>query len=262
MKKFKLVLWLFSLTLFAACVDIEEIIDLNANGSGNYSLGLDLAKTLEFAKSMNEGKESKKPQEKKDTLIYLRNSGDAFNKLSAEEKELFKDAFMRVNLDEAAGKMKILMSCPFRNMNDLAIVKKQLPGMLKKLDLMDKAGGKTNTDLSKMADEGDEKDLSSINPGSQHYSFTVAPGKISYLINDKEALKNIATNDSVMQVMQQVSLIMGDMTTTTIINLPAPVKSVSNPKAQLSDDKKTVTVKSIITEVMEKPEEAEYTVEY
>jgi hypothetical protein len=263
MKKIKIILALFSLSFLTACIDIEELIDLNADGSGKYSMSMDMAKLMEFAKSMEEGKESKKTPEKADTTIYFKDAGEGFNKLTAEEKRIFKDGYIKVNMDEANGKMKILMTCPFKNMTDLIVVKREMAGLMKKLDLMDKAGGKSKESKELSQIGGEDEDINSqINPSGKHFTFTAAPGKLSYVINDKSKLKELAANDSMMQMMQQASMMMGDMTTTTIIKLPAPAKTVSNPKALLSDDKKTVTIKSIITDLMEKPEEGEYNIEY
>lgn len=262
MKTFKLSILLLSLCFFSACIDTEEVIDLNADGSGNYSLAMDMGKIIEMANSMGEKSKSKKPKEKIDTLIYFKNAVTSSDKLTAEEKEIFKDGQCKIKLDEAGGEMKIKLSCPFKKMSDLAVIKKELPGMLNKLGLMDKAakkGGKEN-DLVKMSDDQDL--AGSVNPSDKYFDFSSVPGKISYSITDKEGFKKVIANDSMMQMMQQTALMMGDMTTTTIIKLPSPAKSVSNPKAELSADKKTVTLKTIVTSVMEKPEEAEYSVEY
>jgi len=264
MKKIKLILALFSLSFLTACIDIEELIDINADGSGTYSMTMDMGKLLEFANTMKEGKESKKTPEKVDTTIYFKNTGEPFAKLTEEEKRVFKDGYCKTSMDEAAGKMTIVMYCPFKSMNDLAVVKKDLGGMMKKLELMDKATeNKGGGELSKMNNEEGDIDIESkLNPSSKQFTFSATPGKLSYTINDKSKIKEMAANDSIMQMMQQASMLMGDMTTTTIIKLPAPAKTVTNAKAQLSADKKTVTIKSIITDLMEKPEEGEYSIEY
>lgn len=264
MKKIKCILALFSLSFLAACIDIEELIDINADGSGQYSMTMDMGKLLEFANTMKGEKEPKKAPEKIDTTIYFKNTGEVFAKLTDEEKRIFKEGYCKTSMDEAAGKMKMVMYCPFKNMADLAVVKKDLAGMMKKLELMDKATeNKGGGQLSKMENEEGDMDIESkLNPSSKQFTFTASPGKLSYSINDKSKLKDMAANDSIMQMMQQASMLMGDMTTTTIIKLPAPAKTVSNAKAQLSADKKTVTIRSIITDLMEKPEEGEYSIEY
>jgi hypothetical protein len=265
MKKIKLLLVLISLNFLTGCIDIEELIELAADNSGKYSMSIDMTKLMEFANTMKQDKESKKTPEKADTTIYFKNAGENFSKLSDEEQRVFKDGYCKVYMDEADGKMTIRMGCPFKNMADLVIVKKDLAGMMKKLDLMEKASGKTKAggDLADLGGEKADMDLMpQLNPSEKQYTFTAVPGKISFSMNDNNKLKDVAANDSIMQMMQQASLMMGDMTTTTIIKLPAPAKSVSNAKASLSDDKRTVTIKSIITDLMEKPAEGEYTIEY
>jgi hypothetical protein len=49
---------------------------------------------------------------------------------------------------------------------------------------------------------------------------------------------------------------------TSTIVLPRPVKSVDNPLAKLSDDKKTVTLKFNLIEVFDHPEQFGYKIEY
>lgn len=265
MKKIKLLLVLFSLSFLTGCIDIEELIELAADNSGKYSMSIDLNKLMEFANTMKQDKEPNKTSGKADTTIYFKDAGDNFAKLSDEEKSVFKDGYCKVFMDEAEGKMTIRMSCPFKNMADLVTVKKDLAGMLKKLDLMEKASGKTKTggDLAELGGEKADKDLMpQLNPSEKQYTFMAEPGKISFSMNDNNKLNDVAANDSIMQMMQQASMLMGDMTTTTIIKLPAPAKTVSNAKATLSDDKRTVTIKSIITDLMEKPAEGAYTIEY
>jgi hypothetical protein len=52
------------------------------------------------------------------------------------------------------------------------------------------------------------------------------------------------------------------MNATTIIHFPKPVKSVSNPAATISNDKKTVTLKYAIFDIFEKADKAALTVDY
>jgi len=65
-----------------------------------------------------------------------------------------------------------------------------------------------------------------------------------------------------MQMMQQMSLIMGEMSYKTIIELPKPVKKYTGNQSILSNDKKTVTFLSTFTDMLNKPEAAAYSVEY
>jgi hypothetical protein len=44
--------------------------------------------------------------------------------------------------------------------------------------------------------------------------------------------------------------------------LPSPVKKLNGAKGVLSDDKKTITYKSGLTDMISHPEEMEYEIEY
>jgi hypothetical protein len=49
---------------------------------------------------------------------------------------------------------------------------------------------------------------------------------------------------------------------TITLKLPRPVKKSDNPLAILSEDKKTVTIKYNLIEMMDHPQKFEYTIEY
>lgn len=255
---------LLTVFCFTACVDTEEKIDINADNSGNYSLTMDMGKLIELANEMGAGKNSDKPKEKKDTVIYFKDAIAGNDKLTAEEKELFKGAFCKIKLDEANLEMKIIMSCPFSNIAQLAAIKENMSSVMGKLDIMDKMGDKGKSPLSGSEDMEEQSGsiTKSMNPGSQYYKFIATPGKLSYSITDKAALKNSLANDSSLIMMQQMTAMTGDMTYRTVINLPSPVKKLSGGKGVLSDDKKSITYKATLGDLMERPEEVEYEIEY
>jgi len=55
---------------------------------------------------------------------------------------------------------------------------------------------------------------------------------------------------------------MGEMNYTIALNLPRPVKKVSNAKAVISNDKKNVMLKSDLFAIFDHPELLELTVDY
>jgi hypothetical protein len=260
-----ILLLLLTVFCFTACIDSEEKIEINADNSGNYSLSIDMSKMLELAAQMGAGKNNAdKPKEKKDTIIYFKDAMAKADQLTNEEKELFKDAFCKVKLDEANSEMKISISCPFSNISRLAEIKEKLPAMMDKLKVMDKVSDKEKSPLSSPDEEmgGGGNMNKSINPGSQYYKFTAEPGKLSYLITDKAALKNSMATDSSLTMMKQMTALTGEMSYKSIIVLPSPVKKLSGGKGVLSDDKKTITYKATLSDMTEHPEEMEYQIEY
>jgi hypothetical protein len=55
---------------------------------------------------------------------------------------------------------------------------------------------------------------------------------------------------------------MGDMTYKTIIMLPKPAKKYNGKEVQASADKKILTFTTSLTDMLNRPEAAEYNVEY
>lgn len=54
-----------------------------------------------------------------------------------------------------------------------------------------------------------------------------------------------------MVAMQTLSAIMGEMTYKTTITTPVPIKNYAGNNAMLSDNKKTISFKNTLTEMME-----------
>ncbi len=254
---------LLTVCCFTACIDTEEKIEINADNSGNYSLTMDMGKMIGMAAQMGAGQNnSGKPKEKKDTLIYFKDALAASEKFTEAEKALFSNASCKIKLDEANAEMKIVISCPFASISQLAEVKEKLPSVMSKLDVMDKVGGKEKSMMGD-AEEGEGGDMTkSLNPGQNYYKFTATPGKISYLITDKEALKKSLGSDSSLIMMQQMAAMTGEMSYKTILIFPSPIKKLSGGKGVLSDDKKSITYKASLTDLVERPEEVEYEIEY
>jgi len=123
MKKIKFVLaFLFALALYS-CVDTEERIVINADESGTYALTIDLGKLIELANQMMpDSARAGKPKEKKDSTIYFKNFIDTAQNLTAEEKALYREGYLHIDMDEANNKMKVEMGCPFKNNNQLIFI--------------------------------------------------------------------------------------------------------------------------------------------
>lgn len=248
----------------SGCIDTEEKIIINADNSGTYSLTMEMGKMIEMANQMGAGQNNaEKPKEKKDTVIYFKDALNASDQFTPAEKALFANAFCAVKLDEGNAEMNISINCPFANISQLAEVKEKLGEVMSKLKVMDQLGDKKSP-LSESVDEaGDGGSFNkTVNPGSEFYKFSAAPGKISCQIADKEGLKNKLANDSSLTMLQQMTALTGEMTYTTIIVLPSPVKKLNGAKGVLSDDKKTITYKLGLTDMITHPEEMEYEIDY
>jgi hypothetical protein len=248
-----------------SCVDTEENIVVHEDHSGTYTMKMDMGKLVELLKDFG-GSKSKEmaPMLKMDTLIYFKDSVDASTKLTAEEKALYRDAYFKVKSDSASNEFKMEFGCPFKNISQLPEIRHGLMDVSEKLGFNKLMGGKDKSKAGS-ADEmmpGADGLAGDINPSAKDYDFKASPGRISNIGKKKSGLGSDMANDSMMQMMQQMTMLTGDMTLKTVIKLPHAVKKVSSQKAIISDDKKTVTISSVLTELFEKPEVGEYEIEY
>jgi len=265
MKKILLFALLITACCLSACIDTEEKIVINADNSGTYSLTMEMGKMIEMAGQMGAAQNNTdKPKQKKDTIIYFKDAVLASDQITSDEKALFANAFCAVKMDEANAEMNFSINCPFASISQLAEIKEKLGGVMNKLKLMDQVGNMNAPKTEGSGGLGDDGGNfnKTINPGAEFYTFSAIPGKLSCQIADKEGLKNKLANDSSLTMLQQMSALTGEMTYKTIIQLPSPVKKLKGAKGVLSDDKKTITYKSGLTDMISHPEEMEYEIEY
>ena len=263
MNKIKFVLaFLLALGLYS-CVDTEERIVINADESGTYSLTIDLEKLIELANQMiPDSSRTAKPKEKKDSIIYFKNFIDTAKSLTAEEKVLYREGYLHLNMDEANNKMKVEMGCPFKNMQQLTEVKNNFLKVANKMKLFNKTNDKNLNEITDNTEDSEKGFTNSINPMAGNSFFTAVPGKISNAVNLTDEMKKTLAGDSTLAMMQQMSMMGGEMTYRTVIVLPKASKLAEGPGKTLSADGKTVSFSFSLTDLMEAPEKASYKIEY
>ena len=261
MKTFRLVFCFFFVGVLSSCLELKEKILINEDKSCVYYVSFDLRKMIGKSKQMGSGNGENKELEKKDSTIYLKDLIQNSDSLTAAEKELYKDGYINIKLDEANEQMKIAMTCPFRSINNLKEIKENFMKVLDKLKAFEKLTGKQK---EAVAEESDSEMASKVmSPGSvDNAVFTAEPGKITNTFFNTEDYKKEIKSDSLMVAMQTLSAIMGEMTYKTTITTPVPIKNYAGNNAMLSDNKKTISFKNTLTEMMEHPEKLSYKVEY
>lgn len=248
--------------LLTSCLDTEEKIVINNNNSGNYTVTIDMGKLLKLAEQMGGAeKDHSKEKEKTDSTVYFKSYIDTSTTLTAKEKEMYKDGSMRIKVDEAANEMSIIINFPFKNVSALPELKANYMKVLDKLNISDKVKNKDDADGDQFGDEL-SKNKDALNPAQQAYNFSATPGKLTNTLIDKSLITDKLAKDSTMQMMQQMTLMMGDMNYKTVIVLPKPAKKYNGNEVQASADKKTLTFITTLTDILNRPEAAEYSVEY
>lgn len=251
------------ITIFYSCLDTEEKITINKDNSGSYTLTLDMGKMFQLMDQMGgEKKDSSKIPEKKDSTIYFKAFTDTSSTLTVKEKEMFRDGNMRVQVDEAAKEMKVTLHFPFKNISQLPALKSSYLAVIDKLGISKKLNKPSDSDSPEEMPEQVSGNKNILSPVQDAYTFTAAPNKIYNTLTNKELFNNKVINDSSMQMMQQMSLMMGDMNYKTVFVLPAAAKKYKGNNPELSADKKRITFSTTLTDLLNRPEAAEYNVEY
>lgn len=254
MKVLKFVLVLFVMFGFAGCLDVNEKIDVKKDGSGTYTMDMDLSQMLDMLQQyMGKEELAKKGIAKMDTVINMKDVLGSDTTLSADKKALLSKGTVHIKLDLDAKVFTTHMVFPFASQENLQKLYGAMgDGSLGTAQLFKNLGGDAGGPGS-----GPSPDINQFNG---IYDFTSHDGLISKRVNDTKwkALQN----DPQLAQIKQASQMGMEINYTTTIVLPRPVKKVDNVLAKLSDDKKTVTIKFNLIDAFDHPEQFGYTIAY
>ncbi|WP_205508494.1 hypothetical protein [Longitalea arenae] len=257
-KYFKYVLTVAISIFFISCYEVNEEIEIKADGSGTYVTKMDMGQLIEMMQTFAGEEELKKDGLDRvlDTTILFRSLLDSAKDVTAEQKALLKDAKMKMQMNIKEKIFKMDMNFPYKDLNSLqqlmagkggsgAGMSNALKNMFGKKDGEEDQGAPKSPDMS---------DIASI------YDVTIKNGFIEKKVN-AEKFKAFKERPEMAQLKQVTSSGMEILYTTTI-KLPRAAKKTDNPIIKLSDDKKTVTMKYNLLELLETPEKFAYTIQY
>ena len=133
-------------------------------------------------------------------------------------------------------------------------------------------GGMNMGSMMQALSGGDKDDAANPSPGgadagdnnpsqlSNVYDITVTANQYKRVLN-KERYQKMMSNPKIEEA-KGMSSMMGEMNYTIALNLPRAIKKVSNPKADVSNDKKNVMLKTDLFSIFDHPELLELTVDY
>lgn len=260
MKNGRLLLAVLPLLFLTACFDTIEEFTIHEDGSGEYSMKMDMYKMIEMMSQFAGEKDlsnSKDFNEVKDSSFNFIDVIAEANTLSAEEKDIFKEGSFRMHMSLKDKETWLRYSFPYKNRGDLAKIYANGPKALE-------AAGKQ----MKPETTGNDATHDGVMPNTGAANDVFKSGEFFELTNEKglfekkarvEALKAYTAKDS---TLQQMLPMLGEAYSITIIHLPRPVKKIDHPNAQLSADKKTVTLKFPFTDLVERPEAMNFKIEY
>lgn len=221
MRKFKsLFLFISTVLLLTSCMFTEEIY-INNDGSGKYAFKIDMS---EMMKSMGEmsPKDSLKESKVLDTIIFFKDilaeNKDSIANLGKEDKEIIealKDLKLHMQVDEEKGEMLMDFKMDFKDISELKNMEQKIA---KAQALSDKK----------------KKDKNMPSNSDVTYSFK------DKTFSRNVSLKNLS-EEQLNEVKEASSFLEGGLYK-IIYHFESEIKSVSFKGAQLSDDKKTMTI--------------------
>jgi hypothetical protein len=260
MKRLKYFLTLASMFLLAGCFEINEDIDVKADGKGVYSVHTDMSQLLQAMQSYlgKDEMDKQMPSKNIDTTVMMRNLLDTAKNVSAENKALTKNGSVHLllNIDQKQFKSDVVI--PFKSLSDLQKLYNSMNNQsLGFTQLFKGMAGKPDSALSSTGNENSMPDMNQFNA---IYDFESRDGLLSRKLNP-EKWKALQATQQYAQ-MKDAGNMGISIPYTLSISLPRPVKKVDNSLAKLFPDKKKVIIQYNLIEVFDHPEKFEYTIVY
>ncbi|OYX85352.1 MAG: hypothetical protein B7Y83_05110 [Flavobacteriales bacterium 32-34-25] len=244
MKQFKFLL-AFALTLILTSCNFTENINVKEDGTGTFAIEMDGAGLMAMAgEKIGSELGAKNNAKAIDSTFSFKQifeeKKDSIAKLSAEQQAALKkleNFVMNIKMNPEAKQLLFSMNTPFKSINELDGVMESM-GALK--DLKGKSDKNSNP-AAMMSSLGNDNSKLSFSYNGKNFSRKATVSK--------DAMKKIAADSTGMAKM-----IFASSKYTLKYHFPKAVKSVSNPDALFSADRKTITVEYPFMDYSENPE--------
>jgi hypothetical protein len=238
------------------CLDSEEDVTIQPDGSGVYKTTIDMSGLFDMMQMMAMMDTSANSQLKEladkniDSTFAVSSFTDTSTTLTSEEKALLKNGTVHMTINQADKIFKVVMNYPFSKVEDI----EKIVALQKSGKSFNPLGNtKENTEMGEMGDKGlpSADEISNISFKKGLIERKVDPQKLADLKNDNQ-----------FKDMMQADQMLTQVTFTTSIHLPKAAKTATGEKLKLSDDKKTVRVNYTLLDMVKNPGALEFKVEY
>lgn len=241
--------------VLAACYEVSEDVVVNENGGGVFESRMDMGKMLDLAQAFigDEEMTSNGLDKPMDTVISMQSIIDSADEAQRAKIAWMKDGKVALKLNMKEKLLKIDVRIPYQNHAQLE-------------QLMESQGTIMNNSMTGLW-KSDQKTDSKPNPDDAGmndlvgvYDIKIANGLISRKVDTvkfKEFMLKPMVSDLKKMIEQGI-----EITCTTNFKLPRTVKNVTNPLLKVSDDKRTVTLKYNLLEIVNDPAKFAYSIEY
>lgn len=250
-----------SLMTFTGCIDIIEELTLRKNGTGKYTMRMDMSGMMgmmqmmsEFGGEMdgNEGNEAPEDlfknlmanEEAFDSTVYLKNADPELLAQFSDNPGFAEKVNIHVKADPAENEFLLDFNLDFRNMDDLDY-------FFKNFDKIASMMGE--------GDESSELDMMGMGGGSPLGGIVGGGGLTRYFdlkkrtLIRRDAVPEEATNElenMSAEERQMMEMMFGDASYKVKYHLPGKVKKMTSKDATLSADKKTVMLEGDLMDYM------------
>jgi hypothetical protein len=196
------------LSSLTSCIDIIEQLIVNNKGGGHFSRTIDMSKMAEMMESLKSmDKDSKDKEEKSE------DSPGSIGQDILKSVEDLKKIKGISNVTTKQDTIKQIYTIELDFENDVAL----------------------NNAFHKLLEQDEDKKVESI--------FTISPTSLTRSdYNILAGFGESGDDEKSKEAAQMIATLAEEIKYKLTVVLPSPIKSNSNPKAELSDDKKTITI--------------------
>ncbi len=258
MKRLKYFFTIASMVFLAGCFEINEDIDVHADGSGVYSIHTDMSQLLKVMESYlgKDEMDKQMPSKNIDTTVMMKALLDTAKNISAEDKALIKDGSIHLKLNMEQKEFKSDIIIPFKNLASLQKLYVSMNNQSLGFNQLFKGiAGKPDT-----VSVGTDNSMPDMNQFNSVYDFQSHDGLLSRKLNP-ERWKALQQSPQFSQMKDAGNMGISIPYTLTIV-IPRPCKKIDNSLAKLFPDRKKIIMQYNLIEVFDHPEKFEYTIVY
>ena len=256
-----------SMTTFTGCIDIIEEVFFNKDGSGKYTMRMDMSGMMSMVKMMSEMEEMAPEDEENaeeeegeedsfgavmeqgiDSIMYLKDASADVRQQFDDNPDFVDKVNMRMNVDPDENIFQIDFNLDFENMDDIDYFFKNFD----KIGAM-MGNDEENSELDMLGGMGGGMGADSPLGGIMGDQFTRYFDMTKRTLIRRDAAQDEAAGmeeDMGAEEMQMMEMMFGEAKYKMIYHMPGKVKKMTNSGATLSADKKTVMLEGNLMDYM------------
>ncbi|MGY0391855.1 hypothetical protein ACW5R3_04715 [Bizionia sp. KMM 8389] len=250
------VLFICLLTLIFSSCNFTEEITFKPDGSGEFIMHYDMSEVMGMLKEMGgeSSEDENKEKQKLDSVVYFKDllseKADSISQLpQAEQDKLkdLKDIIIKIKMDEETGAFDFGFGSTFSSLDSL-------PQALENIDKAKQFNSKDNQQFSKLETSAVAKSAKNM---LNYLDYSYDGKRFSRKLKD-DYKKSKADSDALKAEIESMGAdsreTFESMTYTLVYSFPKPIKKVSNKKAIISKDRKTLRLTLNFLEMFKSPE--------